>query len=1229
MEMKTKLKSIVNKKIVIIFLSLFLIEAYIPKVQAIGRENAVLLRLIEDKKVTINVNDQALEYILSLIKKQTGIGYAYQSKDIDKNKKFSLHVENKSVREALTILLKGSSYDFQITSDNILIIKRQKRESTVVDKTKDLVTIKGVVCDKAENPIIGATIIVGESTSGRGTATDIYGRFTLAVGNGEEITISSLGYKTEKRVIKKDLPNLSAFKIVLEEDVEDLDEVIVTGYQELDRRKATGAVTSLKMDDIKVAGLSTVDKMLEGHIPGMIFMQNSGQVGAAPRLRIRGTSTILGNQEPLWVVDGIIQNDPVNVDPAQLNDLDFVNLLGNAISGLNPDDIEQIDVLKDAAATAIYGARAANGVIVITTKKGKVGPPTVTYSVSGTFNERPHYSDKQIYLMNSRERVQVSREMFERQMDYKNIGTWMGYEKAVLDYNAGRISYDEYLDLANYYETINTDWFDLICDNTVSNKHTLSVSGGTDKIRYHTSVGYNNELGVIRGEKNNVLTTMAKINMFYDKFQMQFSMQSNHTNKAYTPSAVAPVDYAYKTSRAIPAFEEDGDYAYYLKGTSTNMRPFNILNEMDESSYKIKSANITTNLNLKYWIIPDLSLEGTFSISSGYTDEETVYTENSHYILLLKRDGPGDKTSTCPFGGELTTNNTRNSSYMARIQVNYNKYLDNDKRHNINVALGGELSSVSYNTVKKIERGYYPDRGKTFADIDGTDLYQTGYGAYRDWLAQNVPVITEKETNIISSYFTLTYSYLDKYIFNFNARTDASNQFGASNNGKLKPIWAVSARWNAKEDLFPDNGRVQDLSLKFSYGLQGNMLDNQTSKVIIKKGAYNSWFEDFTSTVSNFPNPDLKWETTHSYNVEMTFSLWNNLISGTLGYYYKKTTDAFLTKRVADINGVTNYVVNSGNVSNQGVEVTLSFQPFNQTVSANGKRGFVWRFDPQIGQVVNKLINQAINDKSNTVRDKVTVSDYLNGNLEIAGEPLGTFYSYQFKGLNHEDGSPMFYGAEPELAEELHERYLAMDDEEVMLEVVKPSGTRVPVLQGGINNYFGYRQWGLSLNFSYSLGNKIRMLKMCDANNISPYPEYNMRREFVCRWQRPGDEKFTNIPGLKPSDSYNRNWWDYNTQYYNFTDGRTIYDMYDLSDVRVVSGNYLKLSSASLRWNVPDDFCKYLRIKSAYLSVTGTNLFTIMNKDLKGQDPATQNGTSATINLSLRPTYSFSINVSF
>lgn len=557
------------------------------------------------------------------------------------------------------------------------------------------------------------------------------------------------------------------------------------------------------------------------------------------------------------------------------------------------------------------------------------------------------------------------------------------------------------------------------------------------------------------------------------------------------------------------------------------------------------------------------------------------------------------------------------------------------KVHAVTVSLGGEASSNQYNSSRQTNRGYYPDRGKTFYQPDAILLGQPEYYQYRIWLSSHPMILSDTKTNMLSAYLSATYTFDQRYTLNFNTRMDGSNQFGSRSNEKLLPIWSASGRWNMKKDILKDVKFVDDMSLKLSYGKQGNMLDNQTSRAIIQKGKYDNNWGDFTSNLKYYANPDLKWETTSSYNAELTFSLLKGKIGGTVGYFYKHTKDAFLSKRVSSINGVQNYTVNRGEVSNQGLELTLNFTPINQKVDANGRRGFVWRFDPQIGQVVNKLISKAINNKTHILQDKITYSSYLNGSVELPGKPLNTFYSYRFKGLSSVDGHPIFFGTEEELADQLHERYKNMDREEVWKEIMEESGTRVPTLQGGISNYFGYRQFGLSFNFTYSLGNKVRLLKMGGSNNIKPYPDRNMRREFVYRWQQPGDEKYTNIPALVANDQLNIPWWargDKRGQevqaLYQFA-GNSIYDMYDYSDIRVASGNYLKLQSLSLRYNVHDKICKRMHLRSAYFSLTGTNLFTICSKKLKGQDVVTQSGSSPSINLGILPSYSFQLNVSF
>ena len=507
-------------------------------------------------------------------------------------------------------------FTYEYTGDVVII----KPVTTGDDKNPKMKEVKGKVVDADSVALPGVSVII-EGTS-QGVATDINGQFSLMLKDeaGQQLAFSFVGMK--RKVVTWN--GQDSLYVVMTYDTEEMDEVVVTGYQQIDRRHLTSAVTSIKMEDIDVPGINRIDQMLEGRIPGMTYMQNSGQVGASPRLRIRGTSSILGNQEPLWVVDGIIQQDPVNVDPQQLNDLDFVNLLGNAIAGLNPDDVERIDVLKDAAATALYGARAANGVIVITTKKGKAGPPTVSYSFTGSYGVRPHYSDKGVYLMNSKERVEVSQEMMERGVrytgTYNNFTDWIGYEKAYLDFfKYGKISFEEFKEQTAKYATMNTDWFDILCRNTFSQNHSLSVSGGSADAQYYASFSYADDKGEIRGEMNKRYTGSVRFTVQHKRLQMQFGVSGNVQDKSYNPTELGVMNYGYKMTRAIPLYNEDGSYYTYNK----DYYPFNIVQEMENSEYLIAQKSASINGQVQYRILEGLKLVGTASYTMGYSDEET------------------------------------------------------------------------------------------------------------------------------------------------------------------------------------------------------------------------------------------------------------------------------------------------------------------------------------------------------------------------------------------------------------------------------------------------------------------------------------------------------------------------------------------------------------------------------------------------------------------------------
>ena len=1206
--------------------------------------------LSQEAKVSLHVEEASLNDVLQEVGKQVACDFLYDLNLMEGKVVKNLDVKDKEFLVFLNDLL--PRYGLMYSYDNNIVVIKVKEEPK--DEKKMLI-IRGKVTDEKKAPLPGVTVVL-KGTS-RGTATDMEGRYTLPVPKADviELIFSFLGMETQTVAYTgKDTIN-----VVMKESSNQLDEVVVvnTGYEQVDKRKLTSAITSIKADDIRVPGLNTIDMMLEGHVPGMMFLQNSGQLGAAPRLRIRGTSTLLGNQEPLWVVDGIVRTDPVDVDPTQLNDLDFVNLLGNAISGLDPESIEQIDVLKDASATAIYGARAANGVIVITTKKGRKGAPSVSYALSGTFTRRPHYGDRNVYMMNSKERIAYSREMDAALLEFPSFKSWVGYEGVMRDYYQNRIDFNEMNRQIGYLEQLNTDWFGLLGQNSFSHKHTIGVSGGGENVTYYASIGYNDAKGTTKREANKSYTANMSMSAHFNRFSVQAGMDANAQEREYTPQKVNVMNYAYHTSRAVPATNPDGSYWFYKRGDYAGSY-FNILNEVENSSYDINQYSFNFNTTVGYQIIDPLKLSATLAYGFSNSNQETWYGEKSYYIGNLRQEvegatADGSATNYCPMGGEIEKQSDQKHNYMLRLQLSYAQTFQ--ESHNLSAMAGFEVSSSESDQFKHIQRGYMRDRGGVVAKLDDIGKYTS----FVRWMNNNPSTRRSLKSNLLSGYGSVSYAYKMWYVLNANIRFEQSNQFGSRANEKLAPIWSFSGRWNVKENILEGADWINELSLLASYGYQGNMLASESSRLVVsKEGSTNAGGELYAKIVT-YPNPDLKWEKTSSTNVSLTFSLFKRKLNGTVSYFYKKTRDAFLTKTISTVNGRSSYVMNKGTVENKGTEISLRIVPLDFRSTGN-VRGFHWSIDPQLGSVLNQLLNKK-KVKDNSLQDTPTYDKYLNGSVLIVGRPVNSFYSYRFAGLSERDGRPMFYNTgsmdrgekegdyyvdanglplfdineeTKKNAVDLREKYRDMEREDVFMEVMEHSGTRVPTIQGGISNTFSYKGVTLSFNLTYSLGSKVRLLQMYPNVNsvnksIAPIPTENVRKEFSERWRQPGDERYTNIPGILSGIQFDRTLFEpwCNNNDYKFADN--IWQMYDNSNIRVASGNFLKMQSLSLRYQFTDGFCRKLFMKSAYIGFACTNLFMICDKKLKGQDPATQSGSAPQLNMSLRPTFSFNLNVSF
>ena len=458
-----------RKLVLIMKLKLFILLCCLQTVNA---------NVSAQQRLDVSFKDASLETVITYLQAQTGYEFFYLESNLASASRVTVDLKQETLPEILDEVLKGQGLAYEI-KDGVVIITVEPAG----DEDKKLIVAEGRVVDKTKNPLPGVAVQVKGTTTGVSTNVDGYFKLVVPDSLHSELIFSFIGMKT-LTLKYAHRPKNREWVITMVEEVQEIDEVVVTGYQIINRRQLTSAINSVKAEDIMVPGVTTIDKMLEGQIPDLVLTTNSGEIGVVPRLRIRGTSTLIGNREPLWVIDGIVQQDPVNISPEELNDPDYINRIGNAISGLNPQDIERIDVLKDASATALYGTRAANGVIVITTKRGHVGDPIVSYSMTGTLKLRPRYSDRTIDVMTSKERVQFSRDLLDSNFEFAGDVALVGYEYLYQQLYAKQISYDDFVRQVSEMESLNTDWFDVLGNDTFSSQHTLSITGGSEKIRY-------------------------------------------------------------------------------------------------------------------------------------------------------------------------------------------------------------------------------------------------------------------------------------------------------------------------------------------------------------------------------------------------------------------------------------------------------------------------------------------------------------------------------------------------------------------------------------------------------------------------------------------------------------------------------------------------------------------------------------------------------------------------
>jgi TonB-linked SusC/RagA family outer membrane protein len=1181
--------------------------------------------LAQDVKVTLNMEGAELEQVLWEIHEQTGLVFLYSSSDVKDVKELSLDAKEETVKSVLNRCLEDSGLEYEFKSKAVTLRKISKPiDSPSKTQQQQTKKVSGVVLDDQGISLPGVSVLEKGTTNG--VSTDFDGKFTIEIpANGKVVLVFSFIGMESQEVFVKDQKEL---KIVLKTDSEQLAEVVVVsdGFRKTDRRLFTGSATSIKSEEAKVDGIVNIAQMLEGKAAGVSVQTVSGTFGTAPKIRVRGASSIYGDSKPLWVVDGVVLEDVVDVSPDDLSSGDASTLISSAVAGLNSDDIEKFEILKDASATALYGARAMNGVIVITTKRGKKGVTKVSYSGEYTMRMKPSYSSYNI--MNSRDQMSVYRELESK--------GWLNHAEISRQKDGG--IYKKMYDLINAYdpatgfglentpearakflqkyEMQNTDWFDVLFKNTITQNHSVSLSGGTDKSNFYFSTSYYGDKGWSIADKVDRYTMNANGNVkINDKLKLGFLTAGsfrqqkapgsvNRTEDAVNGEFsrdfdINPFSYALNTSRVLRPYDDKGNLEYYRM----NYAEFNIINEMKNNYIDLDVLDLKLQSNLDYTPIKGLDLSAVASIRYVKSTQEHKVLENSNMaqayraadtyeiakknkFLFTDSELPNSLPQVVlPKGGFYNRSDNTLLNYYFRGTANWNKIFD--EIHIVNAFAGMEVKSADRKNSSFDGIGYQYERGGVpFINPNFVkQRLQSGYSYYG---------MKEFRDRFAAFFATSSYSYAGKYTVNGTFRYDGSNKLGISTSARWLPTWNVSGSWNAKEeDFLKDNETISYLSFRATYGLTASMGNAQNSTLVLKNKVTDRPYlseQESQMYIDALENSELTWEKQYETNIGMDLGLFNNRVNISMDAYQRKGFDLIGYVKTSGIGGEFRKFANYADMESHGIELTLSTKNIKSD-------DFKWNTNFTFAYNHNEVTNlKSFPKMISLLRD-------TGGPLE--GYPVRGLFSIQYKGLNS-DGLPTFINEEGELTTN------DINFQSNNIEHLKYEGSIDPSITGGLGNTFSYQNWKLNVFMTYQYGNKVRL-----------YPEFKSRysdldampKEFFDRWMLAGDETVTDIPTILSQRQHNVN-------------DRKGYNAYNMSTARVADGSFARMKEISLAYKLPKTFATKLGLSDLSLKVQGSNLFLIYSdKKLNGQDPEFLG--SGGVAMPVPKQYTFTLRASF
>lgn len=1088
-----------------------------------------------DTGVSISISKKSISVkeALDLLKEQSGAFLMYREEAV-KGLTIDLDLNKVSLTEALDKLCEEAGLTYEISNGHVLILSKAEHNREVAEKK---ITVRGVVLDEANTPLAGATIRVPNGQPA--VVADLNGNFSITISETvKELEVAFIGMKTQLIAVKQG----RIIRVVLHEDEHQLSEVIVTGYQTISKERATGSFGVIKTEDLESKLQPDLKSVLEGQAAGVVLDKDGN-------IEIRGVSTFYAEKTPLIVLDGY----PVEM----------------ALDDLNPDNIENITILKDGVAASIYGSRAANGVIVVTTKSGKKGKPRISYKGVLSIVPKPDLND--LCKASTSDYIDAEIELFNQ--NPSSPDPMSKYPMGRVTYllmkaRDGVITQEQAMNEINQLRNINSlkQVEKYMMRDKLTTQHNVSLSGGTDVNRYNVALNFYDAREHFLNTSDNRMILDLKNEWTPYKFLTIGTSASLNYSKSKAPNYYSEDFWTWSSNSYFQPYtnfvDENGhstdiwgvpDYKVDKYESMDGMKAWNYnpIDDLYEDYYKTTDFNLILNAFLRFDIWKGLNLEVGGNWQRGYSQYKQIRSENSFAVRTTYNDCTSVSNPAehyFPDGALINEERNMSENWTIRTQLNYRQDFDNGK-HRVTALLGNEVRRQTYDNNTLASRAGYNSTAGSFVPVNIKDFNAGEYDS--DMLMQGQQAITYLEegyysygdNRFVSYYGNGSYEYDNRYILSGSIRLDLTNFFGIDPKYRYKPLWSVGGTWKLGNEKFFNVSWIDRLNVRASYGINGNISLSQGPFLILSAGSYNQTTGGVSYGVASPPNDQLRWEKTETINLGLDFSFLRNRLNLSFDYYNKRSTDLLASDAIDPTMGYSSLMRNVGAITNNGIEVSVDATPIK-------KKDFSWNLVYNVAYNHNKV--NTYNVARNYASNYATASAIM-----VAGYPADGLWGYRFAGLNNL-GEVQIYNANNEIIKPGN----ATTDDVVYL------GTTRPKVDMSLTNRFHYKDWDLSFMFIAKLGHKYRK----DAFNGS-----NIQNRHVSeRWRKAGDEEHTIYPALKS--------WNTDLFYFPYI------------DKLVGNASYVKLRDVTLTYNVPSRWTNLIGMSNAKVYFQARNLFRITSK---------------------------------